>query len=424
MTKRADGTDDTMPTASPKATPSASSNRRPPKKVLAIGIALAALILLVVVIRLVDRAPRTDDAYVYADTVDVVPEVNGRIVDLPVRDNQAVKQGDLLFQIDPRPYRDALTRAQASLVALDKQIELTQRSVNAQQYNAKAAHAVVDRARAVAQQANDTLRRTEPLLANGFVSAEEVDHARTARRSAEAELAAAQLQAQQATAAVSGVDALVAQRAVVAAEISVAELNLEFSTVRAPFDGRVVALRTSTGQFASALKPIFTLIDTRHWYVIANFRETELKGMHPGTPATVFLMSDTGQRFDGRVDSIGYGIASDESGVALPGGLPHIQRSLNWVHVSQRFPVKILVDRPNDDLFRVGTSAVVVLHPNTDRTVDGSAKDGANNGTNANADSATRGVSDVGGASGPGGTGASGASANAGANAGGSDEHR
>ena len=90
----------------------------------------------------VDREPRTDDAYVYADTIDVVPEVNGRIAELAVRDNQAVKQGDLLFQIDPRPYEDALTRAQASLVALDKQIALTHRTVNAQQYNAMSGRTV------------------------------------------------------------------------------------------------------------------------------------------------------------------------------------------------------------------------------------------------------------------------------------------
>ncbi|CAM2141342.1 putative multidrug efflux pump membrane fusion protein [Pararobbsia alpina] len=355
-----------MAMASANSSPAKTEGGKPPKKLVAFAVVVVALILLVVVIRMVDQAPRTDDAFVYADTVDVVPEVNGRIVDLPVHDNQAVKQGDLLFQIDPRPYNDALTRARASLVALNKQIELTQRSVNAQQYNAEAARAAVERARAASEQANDTLRRTEPLLTNGFVSAEEVDRARTASRSARAELAAAQLQAQQAAAAVSGVDALVAQRAVIEAEIATAELNLEFATVRAPFDGRVVALKTATGQFASALKPIFTLIDTRHWYVVANFRETELKGMLPGTPATVYLMSDTGQRFKGRIDSIGFGIASDEGGLALPGGLPHIQRSLNWVHVSQRFPVKILVENPNPDLFRVGTSAVVVLHPGQD----------------------------------------------------------
>ncbi|MEX3936610.1 multidrug transporter subunit MdtN [Paraburkholderia phymatum] len=329
----------------------------------AIVLIVATLLLLLLVIRQLDRSPRTDDAYVYADTVDVVPEVNGRIVELAVHDNQAVKEGDLLFRIDPRPYQDALTRGKASLVALDRQIELTQRTVNAQQYNAQSVRAAVERARAAANQAADTLHRMEPLLPRGYVSAEDVDRARTAQRATQAELSAAQLQAQQAVAAVSGVDALVAQRAVIEAEIAIAELNLEYATVRAPFDGRVVGLKTSTGQFATALKPVFTLIDTRHWYVVANFRETELKGIRRGTPATVYLMSDADQRFAGSVDSIGYGVASEEAGFALPGGLPRIQRTLNWVHVAQRFPVRILVDRPNPDLFRVGTSAVAVLQP-------------------------------------------------------------
>jgi multidrug efflux system membrane fusion protein len=340
-------------------TASKTSKRKWP----AIVLVVVTLLLLVYVIRVWDRAPRTDDAYVYADTIDVVPEVNGRIVELPVHDNQAVKQGDLLFRINPRPYQDALTRGKASLVALDRQIELTQRTVNAQQYNAQSVRAAVERARVAASQASDTLHRMEPLLSHGYVSAEDVDRARTAQRATQAELIAAQLQAQQAAAAVSGVDALVAQRAVVMAEIATAELNLEYATVRAPFDGRIVSLKTSTGQFASALKPVFTLIDTRHWYVVANFRETELKGVRAGTPATVYLMSDTGQRFQGAVDSISYGVATDEAGLALPGGLPHIQRTLNWVHVSQRFPVKIRVDNPNPDLFRVGTSAVAVLEP-------------------------------------------------------------
>ena len=332
----------------------------------AIALVVVTLLLVIFVIHQLDRTPRTDDAYVYADTIDVVPEVSGRIVELPVHDNQAVKQGDLLFRIDPRPYQDALTRGNASLVALERQIELTQRTVNAQQYNAQSVRAAVERARAAASQAADTLHRMEPLLSHGYVSAEDVDRARTAQRATQAELSAAQLQAQQAAAAVSGVDALVAQRAVVMAEISIAELNLEYATVRAPFDGRIVSLTTSIGQFVTALKPVFTLIDTRHWYVVANFRETELKGIRAGTPATVYLMSDTGQRFRGSVDSISYGVASDEGGLALPGGLPHIQRTLNWVHVSQRFPVKIRVDNPNPELFRVGTSAVAVLHPGDD----------------------------------------------------------
>jgi membrane fusion protein, multidrug efflux system len=340
------------------------------KKWPAIVLVLITIALLIFVIGLLDRAPRTDDAYAYADTIDVVPEVSGRIVNLAVRDNQSVKQGDLLFQIDPRPYQDALTRGKASLVALDRQIELTQRTVNAQKYNAQSVRAAVESARAEATQAADTLRRTEPLLQQGFVSAEDVDRARTAQRATRAQLSAAQLQAQQAAAGVSGVDALVAQRAVVEAEIAIAELNLEYSTVRAPFDGRVVSLKTSTGQYASALKPVFTLIDTRHWYVVANFRETELKGVRAGTPAMVYLMSDTSQRFRGVVDSVSFGVLPEEGGAALPGGLPRIQRTLNWVHVAQRFPVKIRVENPNLELFRVGTSAVAVLHPGRSAVAD------------------------------------------------------
>jgi membrane fusion protein, multidrug efflux system len=261
-------------------------------------------------------------------------------LNLPVRDNQTVKKGDVLFAIDARPYLAALARGKAALAALDQQIALTQRTVDAQQYNAASFRAAVGRAKAAAMQASDTLRRMEPLLPNGYVSADEVDRARTAQRAPRAEWDAAELQARQAAAAVGGIDAFVAQRAVVLAEISLAELNVDYATVVSPFDGRVVSLKTSTGQFASALKPVFTLVDTRRWYVIANFRETELRHIRAGMRATVCLMSDSDIRFDGVVESIGYGVLPDDGGLSI-GGLPRIQRSLNWVRVAQRFPVRI-----------------------------------------------------------------------------------
>ncbi|MEM5314851.1 multidrug transporter subunit MdtN [Paraburkholderia sp. JHI869] len=331
-------------------------------KIVPAVLVLVALLVLGYVLWRVDTSPRTDDAYAYADSIDVVSEVNGRIVDMAVRDNQAVKRGDVLFVLDPRPFDDELARANAALAALDSQITLMERTVKAQQYGADSAHAAVERARAASAQSIQTLKRTEPLLAKGYVSAEDVDRARTAQRAAEAELEAARLQAQQASAAVTGVDALVAQRAVVRAEIALAEYRKDMATVRAPFDGRVVSLKTTTGQFASPLKPVFTLIDTRTWYVVANFRETELKNVRAGTPAKVILMSDTGQTFGGRVDSIGYGVLPDDGGLVLE-GLPRVQRSLNWVRVAQRFPVKIRVERPDPALFRVGASAVVKLGP-------------------------------------------------------------
>ncbi|EJJ4225512.1 multidrug transporter subunit MdtN [Salmonella enterica] len=337
-----------------------SLKKAPCNKLPALLLVLLVVIALIFVIWRVDSKPATDDAYVSADTIDVVPEVSGRIVELAVVDNQQVKQGDLLFRIDPRPYEASLAKAQASLAALDKQIMLTQRSVDAQKFAAGSVEATVAKARAAARQANDTLKRTEPLLSQGFVSAEDVDRARTAQRASEADLNAVLLQAQQAASAVSGVDALVAQRVAIQADIALTKLHLEMATVRAPFDGRVVSLKTSIGQFASAMKPIFTLIDTRHWYVVANFRETELKNIHTGTIATLRLMSDSGKTFSGKVDSIGYGVLPDDGGIIL-GGLPRVSRSINWVRVAQRFPVKIMVDKPDPEMFRIGASAIASL---------------------------------------------------------------
>ncbi|ENL9842591.1 multidrug efflux transporter periplasmic adaptor subunit MdtN [Escherichia coli] len=324
--------------------------KAPRSKFPALLVVALALVALVFVIWRVDSAPSTNDAYASADTIDVMPEVSGRIVELAVTDNQAVKQGDLLFRIDPRPYEANLAKAEASL---------------AQQFGADSVNATVEKARAAAKQATDTLRRTEPLLKEGFVSAEDVDRARTAQRAAEADLNAVLLQAQSAASAVSavsGVDALVAQRAAVEADIALTKLHLEMATVRAPFDGRVISLKTSVGQFASAMRPIFTLIDTRHWYVIANFRETDLKNIRSGTPATIRLMSDSGKTFEGKVDSIGYGVLPDDGGLVL-GGLPKVSRSINWVRVAQRFPVKIMVDKPDPEMFRIGASAVANLEP-------------------------------------------------------------
>ncbi|WP_213780691.1 multidrug transporter subunit MdtN [Caballeronia sp. dw_276] len=336
-----------------------------PRKKLATGLLLLVVIVLcIAVIWRADNEPQTDDAYVYADTINVVPEVSGRIVTLAVRDNQRVKKGDLLFELDQRPFQDALDKARASLIQLDQQIMLTQRSVNAQVLNASAARASVERAQSAAKQAKDTLQRMEPLVDKGYVSADEVDRAHTLAQSTAAELTYAGLQAREATAAVSGVDALQAQRAVVQAEIASAELNLEYATVRAPFDGVVVSLRTTRGQFASASSPVFTLIDTAHWYVVANLRETELANIEPGTDATIYLMSNTSKRFQGKVDSVGFGV-SPEDGGGLAQGLPQVQRSINWVHVSQRFPVKILVTDADINLFRLGTSAVATFHPAT-----------------------------------------------------------
>ena len=233
----------------------------------------------------VDQAPRTDDAYAYADTVNVAPEVNGRIVDLRVTDNQAVHQGDVLFRLDPRPFQQALAKAKASLVTLDQEIVLTQRTVNAQKFAADAAASSVARAKALAGQATDTRERMEPLFPEGFVAAEQLDQARTAERPPRSSWDRPDRERPAGRRGISGVEALVAKREVIKAGIAMAELDLEYATVKAPWRGRVVDLKVSAGQYPAAGHPVFTVVNTGRWYVVANFRETELAHIRPGRTA-------------------------------------------------------------------------------------------------------------------------------------------
>ncbi|MEB6622845.1 multidrug transporter subunit MdtN [Enterobacter roggenkampii] len=330
------------------------------KKIYALSLFLLTLAVLLLVLKRIDAAPRTDDAYVYADTISVVPEVSGKIIELPVKDNQLVKKGDLLYHIDPRPFQNTLDASQARLITLNEQIKLSERSVSAQQYNAEAVAAKVSSAHSQYQQAQDTYNRKLALFGHNYVSKEELEQARMIRNTAEANYNSTKLEARQASAAISGVDALVAQRDEVKAQIAQAKLNLEYSEVRAPFDGRITSLKTTVGQYASPEQSVMTLINTGQWYVIANFRETDLQGVTEGTDAVVFIMADTKKSFIGTVDSVSCCVAPGNK--ATVGGLQFVEKTINWVHVSQRFPVKIKMSGYDHNIFRIGASAVVTLH--------------------------------------------------------------
>src|SRR5207244_7241430 len=155
-----------------------------------------------------------------ANVVGIAPRVSGQIIKLNVQDNQAVKEGDVLFEIDPEDYRLILEKAKAELATLDQQLA----------------------------QAHDTLHRLEPLLPHGFTTADTVDKARTA------------------------VTTLQAQREGAIATINLEELHLSYCKVIATFSGRVINLNISVGDHVSSWVSVFSLLDTVLWFVIANFR--------------------------------------------------------------------------------------------------------------------------------------------------------
>jgi multidrug efflux system membrane fusion protein len=328
-------------------------------RLFAILVVLLLGVTSVLVALRLDARPRTDDAFLQADIIHLAPEISGRIVTLNVRDNQSVHAGDVLFVIDPQPYELKRDSARAQSQALQAKIDDTLNEVASQVSRADAAHTGIGNAQAQLALAVSTLARLEPLLGRGFVTAQQVDQARTARDSARIALDQAIQQAQAARQAVSSVRPLQAQLAASQASEALAERDLEKTVVKAPFDGKVIGLTIAAGEYASVGHPVFTLIDTSKWYAVANFRETEIARMAPGTAATVYLMAQPGQALPGHIDSIGWGVLPDEA--SLANGVPRVVKTLDWVRLAQRFPVRILLDHPPEDAMRIGASAVVVV---------------------------------------------------------------
>jgi membrane fusion protein, multidrug efflux system len=413
-----------------------SSAQRIAGRLIGALIVTGAAVAVIVTLLQWEIRPQTDDATVRANFVGIAPQVNGHIVDLRVRDNQQVREGDVLFIVDPRPYEIAVARARASLALTRKEVDGLRKGVStadagvaraAAQLNASAAdvvrretdpvaadaeiarleaqrvasEAALQRAKAELRHAEDYLARVEQLLPEKFVTEDKVDEARTKRVSAAMAAEQARTSVLAADAALdearakkkAAVAALAATRAqhlateaalqqsrsergraedtvgqvadmnarVAAAEAALhsAELDLEFTRVRAPFSGRVVNLNISIGAFARSGTEVFTLVDTGTWYVMANFRETQLRHVPAGAPVDLYLQSHPGRRFRGTVVGLGWAVLP-ENGTSV-GGLPRVERSLDWIRLAARFPVRIKVEDP-DDSFRIGASAVATVH--------------------------------------------------------------
>jgi multidrug efflux system membrane fusion protein len=380
-----------------------------------IGVVMGAVVGLLLVTLDTERNPRTDDASVRANFIEIAPEVSGRLVQLPVKDNAFVKQGDLLFIIDPRDYEYALQQVLSDQENLKQRIIDTKRKIAAQNSAVQAAGAAVNTsttaistagsgvdlakaavsraqanvaaAEAQLKYATNDFHRIEPLLQKQYVTVDQADQANTAVRVAQgnydqASAALSEARAQQTQAVlrrqeaddqasesrarlgqsihvVDTLDILESQQPGLAAKVDRARVDLERCRVVAPFNAYVTNMNISVGAYARPGTPMFTLIDTRKWWVIANYREGKVKNIRIGAPVDVYLMGHPERKFRGLVESIGYGVFPEDGSVVA--GLPNIERTLNWVHLSSRFPVRIRIQNPDADLFRIGATAVTVV---------------------------------------------------------------
>src|SRR6202451_1711510 len=312
-------------------------NNPPPKpnrqKIIGqrIGLAIVISTALVAIIAIWshDYRPETDDATMRANFIGIAPHASGHITELDVKDGQLVKEGDLLFVIDPRPYEDAVASAKANLVltrlevdALKQAVVVADASIARANAQCVAVEASVERAEAEFTEADDHLNRVEPLLVKGFATADQIETSRTSRHMTETKVTEAKKNLIAAEAAVEqakverlrAVDSIGqegdfnARIGTAEAQLQDAQLNLEYCRVKAPFNGKVVNLDISTGEFARVGVDVFTLVDTRTWYVVANFRETQLKHIQEGSPAEIYLQSNGGKRFHGKVVGLAWAV--------------------------------------------------------------------------------------------------------------------
>ena len=350
---------DALPTRA-KPSPDGDEWHKVAARIITILVILGVAIVILWVWSIVERHPRTDDAIATANVIGVASRVHGQIIKLNVQDNQEVKEGDVLFEIDPADYQLAVDNAKAALASLDQQIEVARAQDAELKFQVQAAAASQEQAKAQLKQAKDDLQRVLPLLPKGFATADDVDKAQTAVDIATAALEARKQDLNQAKTALSNLATLQAQRPGAVAAINLAELQLGYCKIIAPFPGKVINLNISQGEYANVGVPVFALLDTRKWYVIANFREGELRHCSIGTLADVYLLSAPSHHFEGKVQGIGWAVSSaDEIDVSRV--VPEVPRELNWVHIAQRFPVRIEIENPDPDLFRMGASATAII---------------------------------------------------------------
>ena len=304
--------------------------------------------------------PTTDDASIDADVVHIAAEVGGRIITIPVEENSHVARGDLLFQIDPVPYQLDVDQARANLEVAQAALETRRRVLSTQQSTAVVAADQVRSAETNLELATRTVDRLRPLAGKGYVPTQQFDQAQTAQRDALTSLARTREQQAAAVQAIDTDEAALATLRARQAELGIAERHLHDTTVRATHAGRVVGLSVLSGEMVAPGQSLFTLVNNEAWFAVGNFRETDLHVIAVGDCATVYSMIDRRAAIKGVVQGIGAGVL-DTDRVNLPRSVPYVERSLNWVIVAQRFPVRVRLIDPPPNLMSLGATAVIEM---------------------------------------------------------------
>jgi membrane fusion protein, multidrug efflux system len=291
----------------------------------------------------------TDDAYVTSDLVGVAPQITGRIIAVPITDNESVAKGTLLAEIDPTPFQLDLAKQQAKRAEAEAQLAVDHDLV-------KSAKAARDAAAARARLANDNLRRAQPIASAGFLSRQALDAATADAQEESAALADAETTVNKERQMEALHDATVKA---ITAEIGYLQWQLDQTKVLAPTDGTTTNLTLRVGDQAVANQPLVGLVDAHAWRIISNYKESVIRHMQVGHAAWVWLDAYPWHVHRAVIQGIARGISRRKTPITL---LPYVEPTTDWVRLERRFPVTLLLRNPSTDvILHMGSDARTVL---------------------------------------------------------------
>ncbi len=325
--------------------------------------------------------PWTRDGQVRANVVQIASRISAPIINLPIKDNQFVKAGDLLFELDPRTFKAAVDQAKAQLENTGDNVKALERQVDVSKANVESALAIIEESKRSISQLHATvvknnaelIRQTdlikaratsrkslEEAQANHDIAIQQEFSAKAALIGANASLGESKASLAKAEAQLGAIGNSNAQVKAALAALRTAELNYEFTKVYAPVDGYVTNINIRLGTQSVANQPILALVDTNSYWIAGYFQEDDIRNINAGDTAIVTLMTYPDLAIKGTVDSVGWGIsqADGSTGFEL---LPSISATFEWIRLAQRVPVRIHLDElPEEVLLRVGTTCSVM----------------------------------------------------------------
>jgi multidrug resistance efflux pump len=329
--------------------------------VLFVLLVIAALVAYYI---LSDRhTPFTTDAYVQAYVIQVAPRVEGQVVHVYVQENQAVNKGDLLFEIDRRPFKhrvDLLVAKRVNTIQQVAQLSADLSAARAEDARLVAekayARAVYGQERRIYKQEATTDRKYLDAIQKYKAAQAALNRSRALVRKAEQALAAR----------IGAEHALVAE---VEAQLAEARLNLGWTRIYAPANGFVTNVQLREGCYVHVGTPVLTCIDGEQWWVVANFRENSLENIRPGQRVGLTFNTYPGRIESGVVKSVGWGVNQGQG--APSGNLPAVPEPRNWIRLAQRFQVRITPRLPPGYPLRVGATASVAVYTREDYWLNG-----------------------------------------------------